>query len=148
LFSLLAQEQGLDLARDFRLRYVASPMDAMQLLITRRVDHALLAEPAVSMALRKTKSFPVSVIAPDLYRSVSLQDEWGRVLQRESRIPQAGIVVLGQTRQNTDLLNKVQQAYAVSQQWCYDNPDECGKMAASAIDMFIPAAVADAMRAS
>jgi NitT/TauT family transport system substrate-binding protein len=61
------------------LRYVASPLDAMQLLITRRVDHALLAEPAVSMALRKTRSFPVSVIAPELYRSVDLQQEWGRL---------------------------------------------------------------------
>lgn len=34
-----------------------STLDAMQLLIARRADHALLAEPAVSMALRKTKSF-------------------------------------------------------------------------------------------
>ncbi|WP_353172319.1 ABC transporter substrate-binding protein [Paracandidimonas soli] len=148
LFSLLSQGQGLDPAKDFRLRYVASPMDAMQLLITRRVDHALLAEPAVSMALRKTQSFPVSIIAPDLYRSVSLQDEWGRVLQREPRIPQAGIVALGQARQDAELLDKVQQAYAASQRWCYENPDDCGKLAASHIEMFIPEAVADAMRVS
>ena len=148
LFTLLAQQQGLDPAKDFRLRYVATPMDAMQLLITRRVDHALLADPAVSMALRKTQSFPVSIIAPDLHRSVSLQDEWGRVLNREPRIPQAGIAALGKARQDEALMQKVQQAYTVSQQWCYDNPDECGKLVASHIEMFIPEAVADSMRAS
>ena len=73
LFQLLARQQGLDPGRDFKLRYVASPLEAMQLLITRRVDHALLAEPAISMALRKTQSFPVSVLAPQLYRSVNQQ---------------------------------------------------------------------------
>ncbi|MCX7672716.1 MAG: hypothetical protein N2Z63_03805 [Thiobacillaceae bacterium] len=62
VFSLLARAQGLDPRRDFRLRYVASPLDAMQLLVMRRVDHALLAEPAASMALRKTRSFPVRLL--------------------------------------------------------------------------------------
>ena len=37
----------------------ATPIDAMQMLILRRADHALLAEPAISIALRKTGSFPV-----------------------------------------------------------------------------------------
>jgi len=32
---------------------------------------------AVSMALRKTKTFPMKIIAPDLYRSTDLQKEWG-----------------------------------------------------------------------
>ena len=58
---------------DFKLQYVATPVDAMQMLILRRADHALLAEPAISIALRKTGSFPVKLIAPDLYRSINLQ---------------------------------------------------------------------------
>ncbi len=57
------------------LRYAATPLDAMQLLLTRRADHALLA--AVSMGLLKSRSLPVSVIAPDLHRSVDVQQEWG-----------------------------------------------------------------------
>ena len=43
-------------SKDFNFRYVSSPIDAMQMLILRRVDHALLAEPAISIVLRKTKS--------------------------------------------------------------------------------------------
>ncbi|MCZ2407823.1 MAG: ABC transporter substrate-binding protein, partial [Burkholderiales bacterium] len=46
VLQLLAARQGLDPLRDFRIRYVPTPMEAMQLLITRRVSHALLSEPA------------------------------------------------------------------------------------------------------
>ncbi len=148
LFSLLASRQGLDPRRDFQIRYVATPMDAMQLLLTRRVDHALLAEPAVSVALRKTHSFPLSAVAPELYRSVSLTEEWGRVLSRPARIPQAGIAVLGQARQDAALVQAVREAYARSQAWCEANPQACGELVAQHIEMVTPEAVADAMQAS
>ena len=107
VFSQLARKQGLDPKKDFNLRYVSNPLDAMQLLVTRRVDHALLAEPAISMALRKTQSFPLRVIAPDLYRSVDLQQEWGRVFQRATSIPQAGMVALGGALDNPALIKKL-----------------------------------------
>ena len=146
VFQILAEKQGLDPRRDFKLRYVASPLDAMQLLITRRVDHALLSEPAVSTALRKTRSFPVSVIAPELYRSVDLQQEWGRLMQREARIPQAGITVLGKAALNEALIEKFQKAYAASLKWCEDNADACGAMVAKRIEMLTPEGVADSIR--
>lgn len=146
LFQLLARAQGLDPQRDFKLRYVASPMDAAQLLITRRVDHALLAEPAVSMVLAKSQSFPANVIAPDLYRSVDLQQEWGRLLQREPRIPQAGIAALGPAAQDPALLARFNAAYADSHAWCIANPDACGELAEKYIDLLRADAVADALR--
>lgn len=146
VFQALAEQQGLDPRRDFRLRYVGTPLDAMQMLITRRADHALLAEPAVSVALRKTKSFPVSVIAPELYRSVDLQQEWGRVMRRQARIPQAGIVALGKTLGDATLIGKFQSAYAASLDWCEKNADECGKLVAKRVDMLTPEGVADSVR--
>lgn len=146
VFQVLAEKQGLDMKRDFKLRYVGSPLDAMQMMITRRADHALLAEPAASVALRKTKSFPVSVIAPELYRSVDLQQEWGRVMQRPARIPQAGIVALGKVLGDAVLIDKFQRAYAASLAWCEKQPDECGKRVASRIDMLTPEGVADSVR--
>ena len=69
----------------------------MQMLILRRVDHALLAEPAISIALRKTDSFPIKLVAPDLYRSVDLQKS-GRAISNKAKIPQAGIAFLGDTK--------------------------------------------------
>ena len=148
LFGMLTEAQGLDAKRDFQLRYVASPLDAMQLLIMRRVDHALLAEPAVSMALRKTKSFPVSVIAPELHRSVDLQQEWGRLLKREARIPQAGMVALGAVRGDPALQARFLAAYAASLQWCREHAFACGEMVARRLDMLTPEAVADSLAVS
>ncbi|RMX08092.1 ABC transporter substrate-binding protein [Corticibacter populi] len=147
VFQLLARRQGLDPQKDFRIRYVASPMDAMQLLVSRRTDHALLAEPAVSMALRKTRSFPVSVIAPELFRSVDLQREWGRVFGRAPRIPQAGIAAVGAVRDDAVLLAQMRQALAEAHAWCWANPAECGQMAARYAGMLQPEAVADSLQA-
>lgn len=146
VFQTLAEKQGLDAKRDFTLRYVGSPFEAMQLLITRRADHALLAEPAISVALRKTHSFPVSVVAPELYRSANLQEEWGRVMKRPARIPQAGITALGKVLGDPVLIEKFQQAYAESLAWCEKQPDACGELVAKRIDRLSAEGVADSVR--
>ena len=148
LFGLLSEAQGLDPQRDFELRYVASPMDALQLLLARRVDHALLAEPMVSMALLRTKHFPASVVAPDLHRSVDLQAEWGRVLDRPARVPQAGIAVVGALRERPDLVARVGVAYRDSLAWCKAHAAACGRMVAARIEMLDADAVAAALQAS
>lgn len=145
LFTLLAKAQGLDPRRDFDLHYVANPLDAMQLLILRRVDHALLAEPAISMALRKTRSFPISVIAPDLFRSVDLQQEWGRLYGREARIPQAGMAALEPVLDRPDVIDRFNEEYAKSLQWCLDNPQQAGELVAKYIDMLEAEAVTDSI---
>jgi len=145
VFSHLAEKSGLDLRRDFVVRYTATPMDAMQLLVMRRVDHALLAEPAVSMALRKTQSFPASVVAPELHRSVNLQEEWGRLMNTEARIPQAGMAAVGEARLDNALVARLEQAYADSNRWCLDNAQACAALAPKYIKMLTPEAVADAI---
>ena len=147
LFNELAQASGLDPEQDFTLRYVASPLDAMQLLILRQVDHALLAEPAVSMALIKTKSFPISVVAPDLYRSVDLQKEWGRLFKRQTRIPQAGMALLN-TSLDSVVVDRFLEEYAKAAKWCQANPTQAGELVAEEIEMLTPEAVVSAMSAS
>ncbi|MGO1616348.1 MAG: ABC transporter substrate-binding protein [Oceanisphaera sp.] len=146
IFGYLAEQAGMDLRNDVTIRYTATPADAMQLLIMRKVDHALLAEPAVSMALRKTRSFPLSVVAPELYRSVNLQQEWGRLFNTQPRLPQAGMVVLGPQLANKPLIQQLEQAYASAWQWCINNPAPCGAQAAKHIDMLTADAAADAIR--
>lgn len=148
VFQTIAAKQGLDPRTDFKLRYVGTPLDAMQLLITRRVDHALLAEPAVSMALRRTSAFPVSVVAPTLYRSVDLQQEWGRVFGREARMPQAGIVAVGALADRPDLLERIHRTYAEALGWCQQHALTCAEAVAQRIDLLTPEAVADAIAVS
>lgn len=146
LFSMLAREQGLNPAKDFRIHYVASPMDAAQLLIARRVDHAVLAEPAVAMVLRKTGSFPIGIVAPKLHRAFSFSDEWGETFASEARIPQAGIAAVGE--QDDALSRRVAEAYAESLDWCQANPEACGTLVAEHVERLDPEAVADAVRSS
>lgn len=145
LFDLIARRQGIDPRRDLKLHYAATPIDAMQLLLTRRVQHALLAEPAISMAMRVSGSFPMSVIAPDLYRAVDLQKEWGRVLERPPRIPQAGIVAMGAAHRDPELAAKVSLAYAEAAAWCTAHPADCGRAFAEAVPMIKPEAVSDSL---
>lgn len=147
VFAHLAERAGLDPRRDFSVRYTATPMDAMQLLVMRQVDHALLAEPAVSLALRKTRSFPLSVVAPELHRSVNLQEEWGRLLKAEARIPLAGMAVRGAARLDEALVARLEAAYAASSRWCAGAPQACGRLAVKHIDMLTPEAAADSIAA-
>lgn len=145
LFVLLAERDGIDVRKDLSIRYVASPMDAMQLLLMRRTDHALLAEPAISMALRKSGSMPLALVAPELYRSVDLQQEWGRLLQREARIPQAGIALMASIKDDPKIAARIAEAYADSLEWCNANSQACGTLVAAKVPMLSAEAVADSL---
>ncbi len=145
LFGLLAEREGLDVRKDLRLRYVATPIDAMQLLLMRRTDHALLAEPAISMALRKADSGPLSLVAPQLHRSIDLQQEWGRLLQREARIPQAGIALMASIKDDPVIAARIASAYAESLQWCGEQAQACGEMVARHLTMLSAEAITDSL---
>lgn len=145
VFEQIAKKQGLNVKQDFKLKYVPSPIDAMQQLVMRRVDHALLAEPAISIALRKTKSFPLKVVAPDLYRSVDLQKEWGKAFKVEAKIPQAGMAYLGKSEGKEQLIEKFLQEYEKALVWYKQNPKEASKIVVKALPMLEEEGLADSI---
>ena len=128
IFEELVKAQGLDPKKDFKLKYMSNPFDAMQNLILRQVDHALLAEPAISIALKKTGSFPLKLVAPDLYRSANLQEEWGKTFKVEAKIPQAGMSVIGDMILNEKVIKRFNEEYEKSLNWYKNNPKEAAKM--------------------
>ena len=145
VFEALAKKSGLDPKKDFDLQYLPTPVDAMQMLILRRVDHALLAEPAISIALRKTSSFPVKLIAPDLYRSVNLQDEWGKLYGVEAKIPQAGIAIIGESDTKRELIKRVLEEYQKALVWYKENPIEAAILTVKNIPMLEVEGLADSI---
>lgn len=145
VFEQIAKKQGLNVKKDFKLNYVASPIDAMQMLVMRRADHALLAEPAISIALRKTKSFPIKLVAPDLYRSIDLQEEWGNVFKVESKIPQAAIAFLGDTKGKENLIKRFLEEYNKSLLWYKDNPKEASKITVESLPMLEEVGLSDSI---
>lgn len=128
---------------EITLKYLPTPIDAMQHLITRRADHVLLAEPATSMALRKTKSFPVSVIAPELHRAFGVENEWGKVFGVEAKIPQAGIAVVGD--KDKALISHFWSEYTKAVKWYDENRELAGAMVAKKIPQLTSEAVADSV---
>ena len=143
VFEEIIKKQGLDPKKDFNLKYVGSPIDAMQMLIMRRVDHALLAEPAISMALRKTSSFPLKLIAPDLYRSTKLEQEWGEVFKIEGRIPESSMAVIG--KQDKYITKRFNEEYEKATIWYKTHPKEAGILVEKYIPMLNADAVADSL---
>lgn len=139
----LIKKAGLDIKKDFTLQYLATPVDAMQMLILRRADHALLAEPATSIALRKTGSFPIKLIAPDLYRSASLQDEWGRLFDTEAQIPQAGIAIVDMSKK--DLIDRFLSEYEKALKWYKANPQDASKLVIKTLPMLEENGLADSI---
>ncbi len=130
---------------DIKLIYVSNPMDAAQQLIMRRADNILLPEPATSMVLRKTKSFPVNVIAPTVFRGIDLQEEWGEVYDREAKIPQAGMAVVGTMLEKKELIEKFEVEYAKATEWCKAHPKETGELVVKYVEMFDADAIADSV---
>lgn len=143
LLQALIKKAGYDVKKDFKLNYVATPPDAMQMMILRRADNVLLAEPATSMAMRKTGSFPVSLIAPEIFRSVKLENEWGRVFKTKPEIPTAGVAVVGGVDKH--IIDRFLEEYKKSLEWYKANPKEAGELVAKNITMLKPEAVSDSI---
>ena len=143
ILQAIIKKAGFDPKKDFKLVYAPTPPDAMQMLILRRADNVLLAEPATSMAMRKTGSFPLKLIAPDIYRSINLQKEWGRVYGVEGKVPQAAVAVVGKLDAN--IVKRVEEEYAKALDWYISNPDEAGILVAKNIDFFKADAVSDSI---
>jgi len=146
VFEEIVKAQGMDPKKDFKLQYMSSPFDAMQMLIMRRVDHALLAEPAISIALKKTGSFPLKLIAPDLYRSTDLQKEWGETFKVETKIPQAGMAVIGDMIKNQHVIKRFNEEYKKSLQWYKSNPQEAGELIVKTIPMLDAGGVTNSIK--
>jgi NitT/TauT family transport system substrate-binding protein len=114
------------------------------MLILRRADHALLAEPAISMALRKTGSFPLKAIAPTLFRSADLQDEWASTFNTDNKVPQAGMAVLGNV--DKKIIDRFNVEYKKALNWYKENPIQAGIETAEALPMLDATAIADSIK--
>jgi NitT/TauT family transport system substrate-binding protein len=95
--------------------------------------------------LRKTKSFPVNIVAPTVFRSIDLQAEWGDVYKREGKIPQAGIAVVGDMLDRQELIAKFEAAYEKAMEWYKAHPKEAGMLVEKYVDMFNPEAISDSV---
>ncbi|KIX14744.1 ABC transporter substrate-binding protein [Dethiosulfatarculus sandiegensis] len=122
LFRLIAKGNGLDPDKDFTITYMASPLDAMQMLLLGRVDYAFLAEPAISLGLYKVKQSGQKTAS--MARVVDMQKAW-----QKSR-PQGPAMFLGamaateRVSGKKHVLERFNREYTRALTWCKAHPHE------------------------
>lgn len=88
LFMRLLDAHGLVPGHDVELRYTGTPIEAVQLLATGRVETALLPEPAGTAAILRAK-----LNGQDILRAIDVQKEWAATTGLRPVLPQAGLGV-------------------------------------------------------
>ncbi|WED23842.1 ABC transporter substrate-binding protein [Vibrio sp. JC009] len=124
VFQHVAQKKGMVQDKDYRLNYVSTPFEGLQLLLSGRVKHAVLPEPAATAALLKSKK-----AGKKMARVINLQTMWGEATGGPARIPQAGMMVsdslLNEMPQLPDQLHNSLQN---STDWVVSNPADAGRL--------------------
>lgn len=123
---------------------VGSPIEAAQLLLTGRIDAALLSEPASSgveiMGAKVGKAFS---------RAVDLQAEWGVISGQGAVIPQAGLAVTSAFLERTpELIAPLQAALVLAAASVNAVPEEAAKYAARALNLPAPILAASIPRSN
>lgn len=85
----LVVHHGFDADADLQITYAGTPTEAMQLMLSRRVDAALMTEPSTTTAILREHE-----VGRLLRRAIDLQDAWGEMTGAAPVLPQAGLAVM------------------------------------------------------
>jgi NitT/TauT family transport system substrate-binding protein len=147
VFETVARERGLDPERDFRLRYVATPQDAVQQLLLGRSGHAVLCEPDLSILMHRAG---IDGAAPEpgkrFFRVVDLQKEWDTVFGEGEAIPIGGVAASAQTLGDREAVRAFQDDYTRAVEWCTGHPQETASMVARFFEGVPAEPIAEAIR--
>ncbi|MGQ9683490.1 MAG: ABC transporter substrate-binding protein [Anaerolineae bacterium] len=135
LTQYLLQRQGLDLARDCQPMYVATAPEAAQLLVAGRARHAVLSEPAATLALQKAGAAGLT-----LQRVVDYAQAWAQATGRRPRMPMAGVVAAPSIlRSSPDIIPWFQAAHRQACAWVAEHGEEASALGAEVMRAVPPA---------
>ncbi len=143
IFQALLKKAGINSKKDVTLKFVPTPPDAVTSLMLRQSDTVLLAEPATSMVMRKTGSFPLKLVAPEIKRVLNIEDEWGRVTGTTNKLPIAGIATFADMDEHTK--KRVDEEYKKALEWYKQNPKEAAELTAKYLKMFDKEVIEDSI---
>ncbi|GAB4355909.1 MAG: ABC transporter substrate-binding protein [Gammaproteobacteria bacterium] len=124
VFQTLMSHAGMKVGKDIKLQYVTTPLEGVQLLLSGRVDHAVLPEPAATGAIfRGLKS------SQKIHRALDLQSAWGEMSGGDKRIPQAGMIVAADLVEKTpEIVTALHDGFVSSARWVNNNPASAGRL--------------------
>ncbi|HHX91779.1 MAG TPA: ABC transporter substrate-binding protein, partial [Paracoccus sp.] len=112
----------------------ATPMEAAQMLLSGRIDAAVLSEPVATVALMRAQQAGVMLV-----RAIDLQAEWGGITGLGPIVPQAGLAVTQAFRANHgELIAPLQAALAAVTQAVLADPAAAARHASSPLEQPAP----------
>lgn len=124
VFSGLLRTAGLDPQDDVERVYTSSPVEAVQLLLSGRIDHAFLAEPMTTLAeIRAGRNSDADLPDRRFFRFEGLEKMWAEAAPAGKGPFLAAMVVNGQRASSRALLSSLQQAYRAAYERVRSDPD-------------------------
>ncbi|SDR47719.1 ABC transporter substrate-binding protein [Pseudovibrio sp. Tun.PSC04-5.I4] len=134
VFGRVMEQNGLTEGKDYTLHYVSTPFEALQLLLSGRIKHCVLPEPAATAGMVKGKQMGKSI-----HRSIDLANEWASVTGGAGRFPMAGTMVHEDLlNAQPELIDGFHQACITGTEWVKANPKEAAAVAAESITLPAP----------
>ncbi len=134
IFGQLLAHHGLDAERDVSITYAASPVEAMQLLLSGRVEAALTAEPSSTAAILRGRE-----AGKEVRRAIDVQAAWGAMTGAAAVLPQAGLAITrGFAEANGDAIAGLLAAVAAATAGVLADPGRAAADATGALGMPAP----------
>lgn len=134
IFGQLLVHHGLNAETDLEITYASSPIEAMQLLLSGRVEAALTAEPSTTAGILKGKK-----AGKKITRVINIQDAWGEMTGGAPVLPQAGLAVTKVfLDQNADALPGILEVLSTATAEVLANPKEAAGNATEALGLPAP----------
>ena len=134
IFGQLLRHHSLDAVSDLSIIYAASPVEAMQLLLSGRVEAALTAEPSTTAGVLKSKKAGTPAT-----RVINIQDAWGEMTGAAPVLPQAGLAVTGPFLEaHGDVLPDILAALSTATEQVLADPKAAAAAATEALGMPAP----------
>ena len=128
LLKILLKNNGLDYKKDLKIVYTQNSKNATLMLLKGKIDCTILAEPRLSMALKKAKSLPQDKQPHKLFLSINLLDEWKKTFNTNVPFAQVGFLAIGDTIKDKVLIDRFIQEYKKSLYWYINNPNEASHL--------------------
>ncbi len=88
VFRAALDKNGLSAGTDVELDLAGSPIEAIQMLLSGRIETAMVPEPAATAAMVKA-----AASGKEIHRAIDMQAEWGKVTGLGPSMPQAGLAL-------------------------------------------------------
>ncbi|OIQ51412.1 NMT1/THI5 like protein [Pseudodesulfovibrio hydrargyri] len=121
----LASKSGITPDNDLTMSYVDSPFEALQMLLSKRTDTALLPEPAATAAILKGKGAGMEL------KRIVLQDVWEEVTGSASVMPLGGTMCQASlAEERPETVTALQTGIGRAVDWINAHPAEAARQCA------------------